>query len=54
MDVVGILKDVKCPTLIINRKDDSFFPFAAAQQSARLIPDARLLPLPGMGSDWVA
>jgi class 3 adenylate cyclase len=49
VDVRGILEDVKCPTLIIHRKDDSIFPFAGAQAAAAAIPNARLVPLKGSG-----
>ncbi len=44
-----ILQDIKCPVLIMHRKDDAPFPFAMAQQMAAMIPDARLVPLPGSG-----
>ncbi|HEY5639628.1 MAG TPA: alpha/beta hydrolase, partial [Dehalococcoidia bacterium] len=42
------LKGVRCPTLILHRRDD-LAPFAAAQNAAALIPGARLMPLPGSG-----
>ncbi len=48
LDVGGTLKDVRCPTLILHRRDD-LPPFAAAQNAASLIPGARLLALPGSG-----
>jgi class 3 adenylate cyclase len=48
LDVRADLKDVRCPTFILHRRDD-FIPFAAAQDAAALIPGARLMPLPGSG-----
>jgi class 3 adenylate cyclase len=47
VDVRDLLTDVECPTLIFHRKEDSLIPFAAAQQAAAVIPQARLVPLPG-------
>lgn len=48
-DVREILKDVKCPVLVLHRRDDTIFSFAAAQQAAEAIPNARLIPLSGSG-----
>jgi len=48
-DVHGSLKDVACPTLIAHRREDTIFPFAAAQHAAAVIPQARLLALSGSG-----
>ena len=48
LDVREALKDVKCPTLILHRRDD-LPPFAAAQNAAAVIPGAKLLPLAGSG-----
>jgi class 3 adenylate cyclase/alpha-beta hydrolase superfamily lysophospholipase len=48
-NVHGLLKDVACPTLIAHRREDTLFPFAAAQHAAAVIPQARLLALSGSG-----
>jgi class 3 adenylate cyclase len=48
-DLRGLLPKIRCPVLIMHRKDDAPFPFEAAQQMASIIPDARLAPLPGSG-----
>jgi class 3 adenylate cyclase/pimeloyl-ACP methyl ester carboxylesterase len=50
VDVKGILGDVRCPTLILQRRADSQFPFSAAQHAAASIPVCRLVPLPGSGA----
>jgi len=49
VDVNGLLKDVACPTLIAHRREDTVFPFAAAQHAAAVIPQARLLAFSGSG-----
>jgi pimeloyl-ACP methyl ester carboxylesterase len=48
-DVSGLLKDIQCPTLVIHRREDAPFMFAAAQDAAALIPAARLVAPPGAG-----
>jgi len=48
-DLRGLLHKITCPVLIMHRKDDVPFPFAAAQQMASIITHARLVPLPGSG-----
>jgi class 3 adenylate cyclase/pimeloyl-ACP methyl ester carboxylesterase len=50
VDVKEILGDVQCPTLILQRREDSQFPFSAAQHAAATIPVCRLVPLPGSGA----
>ena len=49
IEVHGSLEDVACPTLIAHRREDTLFPFAAAQHAAAVIPQARLLALSGSG-----
>jgi len=49
VDVRDQLIYVACPTLIAHRKEDTIFPFAAAQDAAAVIPQARLLALSGSG-----
>jgi class 3 adenylate cyclase/pimeloyl-ACP methyl ester carboxylesterase len=49
IDIVDVLKDVACPTLIIGRRDDNGIRFVPSQHAASVIPHARLTPLPGSG-----
>jgi len=49
VDVNGSLEDIACPTLIAHRREDTLFPFAAAQHAAAVIPQARLLAFSGSG-----
>jgi len=49
VEVKAVLKDIGCRTLILHRREDTIFPFAAAQHAAATIPNSRLLPLPGSG-----
>jgi class 3 adenylate cyclase len=49
LDVRPTLKDVSCPTLIIGPKDDTSIPFAASQRAAALLPNAKLVAMPGSG-----
>jgi pimeloyl-ACP methyl ester carboxylesterase/SAM-dependent methyltransferase len=43
------LGEVTAPTLVIHGTDDRLLPYAHAEALAREIPDATLLPLPGVG-----
>jgi pimeloyl-ACP methyl ester carboxylesterase len=43
------LHEVAAPTLVLHGTEDPLFPFAHAQALADEIPDARLVPLEGMG-----
>jgi pimeloyl-ACP methyl ester carboxylesterase len=43
------LRDVQLPTLVVHGTDDPLFPFAHGEALAEEIPNARLLPVPGMG-----
>ncbi|HEY5641011.1 MAG TPA: adenylate/guanylate cyclase domain-containing protein [Dehalococcoidia bacterium] len=45
VDVVDLLPEVECPTLILHDRTDSAWPFAAAQHAAVVIPHARLVSL---------
>jgi len=40
---------IRCPTLIIHGADDPFIPVAAAHHLKRLLPQARLEVIPGLG-----
>jgi class 3 adenylate cyclase/pimeloyl-ACP methyl ester carboxylesterase len=46
-DVTDMLADVRAPTLILHRRDDTVIPFALGQQLAAGIPNARFVPLDG-------
>jgi pimeloyl-ACP methyl ester carboxylesterase len=48
---VGELPGVTAPTLVIHGKDDPLVPYAAGEDTARLIPGARLELVDGMGHD---
>lgn len=45
------LRQVKAPTLVIHGSRDPLFPLRAARDMVRMMPDATLLPIAGMGHD---
>ncbi len=45
------LRQLDLPTLVIHGTQDPLIPFAAGQATAAAIPEARLLPIAGMGHD---
>jgi pimeloyl-ACP methyl ester carboxylesterase len=45
------LERVRAPTLVIHGKADPLVPFACGQDTARRIPGAKLVAVPGMGHD---
>ncbi len=45
------LADVRVPTLVIHGMDDPLLPLAAGRATARAVPGARFLPVPGVGHD---
>jgi pimeloyl-ACP methyl ester carboxylesterase/DNA-binding CsgD family transcriptional regulator len=45
IDVVDLLPQVKCPTLVLHATRDARVPFAEGRLIAGLIPDARFVPL---------
>lgn len=45
------LASIKAPTLVIHGADDPLMPVEAGKETARMIPGARLLIIPGMGHD---
>jgi len=49
MAVLDQLPRIQCPTLILHRKENAIPPFASAQEVASVVPEARLLALPGSG-----
>jgi pimeloyl-ACP methyl ester carboxylesterase len=46
------LRDIAAPTLVVHGTHDPMFPLAHGEALAREIPDARLLPLGGMGHGY--
>jgi pimeloyl-ACP methyl ester carboxylesterase len=50
----GLLKQVRCPALVIHGADDPVIPVAAARDTAESIPGAELIVVPGMGHDFAA
>jgi pimeloyl-ACP methyl ester carboxylesterase len=45
------LRSVAVPTTVIHGRDDPLVPFRGGRATARAIPDARLIAIPGMGHD---
>jgi pimeloyl-ACP methyl ester carboxylesterase len=45
------LRELRLPTLVVHGRDDPLVPFRGGQATARAIPEARLLAIPGMGHD---
>jgi pimeloyl-ACP methyl ester carboxylesterase len=45
------LRAIRVPTLVIHGRDDPLVPFRGGQATARAIPEARLVAIPGMGHD---
>ncbi|MBC7499361.1 MAG: alpha/beta hydrolase [Herminiimonas sp.] len=50
-DRVAMLKTIKSPTLVIHGTDDPLVPIDCGRDTARLIPDAVLREISGMGHD---
>lgn len=46
MDVVGLLDQVRCPTLVIHSREDEIVPFTEGRLLASAIPDAQFVELP--------
>jgi pimeloyl-ACP methyl ester carboxylesterase len=47
----SMLQDLKLPTLVIHGRADPLLPFACGEDTAACIPDARFLPIDGLGHD---
>ncbi len=45
------LQNIQVPTLVIHGTEDGLVPFACGQDTARRIPNARFVPVEGMGHD---
>jgi pimeloyl-ACP methyl ester carboxylesterase len=50
----ALLRQVRCPTLVLHGADDPVIPAAAARDTAESIPGAELVIVPGMGHDLPA
>jgi len=48
----ALLKQVRCPALVLHGADDPVIPAAAARDTAESIPGAELVIVPGMGHDF--
>jgi len=48
----ALLKQVRCPALVMHGADDPVIPAAAAKDTAESIPGAELVIVPGMGHDF--
>jgi pimeloyl-ACP methyl ester carboxylesterase len=45
------LRDLRVPTTVIHGKDDPLIPFSGGMATARAVPGAKLIAIPGMGHD---
>jgi pimeloyl-ACP methyl ester carboxylesterase len=50
-DRTKLLRQVRVPTVVIHGTDDPLVPFRGGVATARAIPDAELVAIPGMGHD---
>jgi pimeloyl-ACP methyl ester carboxylesterase len=50
-DRTAQLRSLAVPTTVIHGRDDPLVPFRGGRATAAAIPDARLIPVPGMGHD---
>jgi pimeloyl-ACP methyl ester carboxylesterase len=48
----ALLRQVRCPTLVMHGADDPVIPAVAAKDTAESIPGAELIIVPGMGHDF--
>jgi pimeloyl-ACP methyl ester carboxylesterase len=48
----ALLKELRCPTLVLHGADDPVIPAAGAKDTAESIPGAELVIVPGMGHDF--
>jgi pimeloyl-ACP methyl ester carboxylesterase len=48
----ALLRQVRCPTLVLHGDSDPVIPAAAAKDTAESIPGAELIIVPGMGHDF--
>ena len=50
----ALLRELRCPTLVLHGADDPVIPAAAAKDTAESIPGAELVIVPGMGHDFAS
>ena len=50
----ALLRELRCPALVLHGADDPVIPAAAAKDTAESIPGAELVIVPGMGHDFAA
>jgi pimeloyl-ACP methyl ester carboxylesterase len=50
-DRTARLPELRVPTVVIHGTDDPLIPFRAGVATARAVPEAEFLPIPGMGHD---
>ena len=50
----ALLQKLRCPTLVLHGADDPAIPAAAARDTAKSVPGAQLVIVPGMGHDFAA
>jgi pimeloyl-ACP methyl ester carboxylesterase len=48
----ALLRELRCPTLVLHGTDDPVIPAAAAKDTAESIPGAELILVPGMGHNF--
>ena len=48
----ALLKELRCPALVLHGADDPVIPAAAGKDTAESIPGAELIIIPGMGHDF--
>jgi pimeloyl-ACP methyl ester carboxylesterase len=48
----ALLKELRCPTLVLHGADDPVIPAAGGKDTAESIPGAELVIVPGMGHDF--
>ncbi len=47
----ALLPRIQCPTLVLHGEDDALVPIACGIDTAKRIPGAKFVPVPGMGHD---
>ena len=48
----ALLKELRCPALVLHGADDPVIPASGAKDTAESIPGAELIVIPGMGHDF--
>ena len=50
-DRSGRLRELRVPTVVIHGADDPLVPFSGGRATARVVPGAKLIAIPGLGHD---